>query len=363
MASIRESFSQEWRTHKTLLLVSLVYSGCSIIYALLAGTRIVELEGIFGLMGVSLLTTYGFFGGIYAIFMLKQLLKIWLRGSFRGSFRAAAGITNELASDYVSSRAFCRGVISLVALLSINFAMAFKSLIHFVNPYKWDPALARLDKMLFMGVYPQKVIIPYIDMMQKQTQAMNFFYNFWFVVFIVATGYALFFDRDVKRRLVYLWSFLLIWIFGGSILATVFSSVGPVFYHEFYPQLTDPYKGMLGNTMSSSAIFQEIVKWSTSDRHISPNGLSAFPSMHIAIAAVIAIYAWNFNAYIFALVALYGVGVFMATIYTGLHYVVDGYAGIFLAALFWWISSRWLVPHALKEEAVSAPPAGDALVP
>lgn len=346
MASLRESFIEEWRGHRTLVQASAAYSVLSLIYIFWAGTPPLELKGILGLVAVNLLVTYGFMGTLYGFFFFKNVLKQWRKGVVKSAFSTASDATNAAAMEFVSGRGFWRGLIGLVTLQSINFAMAFKSLIHFVNPYKWDPALAVLDKRLFFGVHPQSVVVPFVEKLHAAT-AMTVFYNCWFLVLIVFCGYAIFFDKNLRRRLTYLWTFLLVWIVGGSILATVFSSVGPAFYHEFYPHLPDVYRGMLGNTMSSSTVFKMVVEWSRGAQHICPNGLSAFPSMHICIAALVCIYASRLNKYLCAAVCIFGIGVFAATIYTGLHYMVDGYAGIALAAVCWYVAARWLVPRDL----------------
>jgi membrane-associated phospholipid phosphatase len=334
MSPIAQSFTQAWRQHRSLLLVGAAYSVFSVIYALWAGTPVLELKEVLGSMGMSFVTCYAFMGGAYGVCLLKKLFGEWRAKRWRGSLRAGLAHVHRVAGDYVETPAFAKAAAGVIALLPINFSIAYKSLIPFVNNYHWDPLFARWDKLLFFGRYPQQVVVPLVDALQG-VKYMNLCYNAWFLFFLTALGYALFLDGNDRRRLTFLWGFVLIWIVGGSFLATVFSSVGPVFYHQFYPALPDIYKGILGDTGSSRFILDKLVEWTRNGTHIDANGISAMPSMHLSVAMTVVLYYSRFNRYAFWLALFFFASVFTSVVYTGLHYAVDGYAGILVAFACW----------------------------
>ncbi|MBI1214206.1 MAG: hypothetical protein GC185_00135 [Alphaproteobacteria bacterium] len=344
---IRQSFTDAWRQHRLLLRAGGVYSLVSIIYILWAGTPPLEMKTVLGSMGVSCLVAYAFMGGAYGWIVLKKVFCEWRARRFRRSVHAGFAHANKLASDYVETPAFAKAMVGVVTLLPINFSIAYKSLIPFVNNFRWDPLLAKLDRAVHFGHYPQEWVVPFVDALHGG-RFMNLCYNAWFVFFLTAMGYALFLDGDDRRRLSFLWTFLLLWIFGGSLMATWLSSVGPVFFHAFYPAQPDIYDGLLGDTGSSSFILGKLVEWTLNSKHIDANGISAMPSMHLAVAALVTIYYSRFNLCAFLPALLFSLCIFTATVYTGLHYAIDGYVGILLAALSWAAADR-LAGRALEK--------------
>ena len=70
-------------------------------------------------------------------------------------------------------------------------------------------------------------------------------------------------------------------------------------------------------------------------------GISAFPSVHVAMATVIALYVSERSVWLIPVAGTYLAAILVLSVHTGFHYAVDGYASIFLVAIAW----RWLRPQ------------------
>ena len=142
-----------------------------------------------------------------------------------------------------------------------------------------------------------------------------------------------------RRALHYLWALALTLIIGGTILATLFSSAGPILYDQVYGAVR---YGDLADTLRRYPENGNVFRFSgylldayAHGRPTLGGGISAMPSMHVAIATLNAFYLSRINralglfGWAFALTILFG------SIYTGWHYAVDGYVSILLASAIW----------------------------
>jgi membrane-associated phospholipid phosphatase len=73
------------------------------------------------------------------------------------------------------------------------------------------------------------------------------------------------------------------------------------------------------------------------------NGISAMPSMHVAMAVLFALVGWKTNRGLGALLTIYAILIQIGSVHLGWHYAVDGYAS---AAA---VSSLWLVVGRLTD--------------
>ncbi len=138
-------------------------------------------------------------------------------------------------------------------------------------------------------------------------------------------------DRDRVRRylMLYVWA----WVGIGTVFAAIFMSGGPI-YHQ---RLTgDDMFAPLHAALTASGIADSTIGrlqdslWAaySSDDPGPGSGISAFPSVHFAVACVISLYLadrWRRTvpAAIVA-VALYQV----LSVHLGWHYAIDGYFSI-----------------------------------
>lgn len=123
------------------------------------------------------------------------------------------------------------------------------------------------------------------------------------------------------------------WLLLGNLLALAGSSVGAVYYdrliggNRFSDLVSVLETSGVANTMLGQ--IQELlwIRYDEVSSHLGL-GISAFPSMHVAIAAITALYLHERSRWL----APVGVGflaiILFASIYTGYHYAIDGYFSI-----------------------------------
>ncbi|MBX3532034.1 MAG: phosphatase PAP2 family protein [Rhizobiaceae bacterium] len=213
-----------------------------------------------------------------------------------------------------------------------------------------DGIQADIDRWLHFGTDPWRWLYSFAatDLVRM---AVEWNYNVaWFALvygalFFVATSPA---ARAVRMR--YIFMFMLVWVVCGNLLAGVFLSAGPAFYGfvtgdgaRFAEQLAFLQRGL--DQEHSAAAYQQYL-WSLHADGLSGfgSGISAFPSVHVGLAAMnaffvserwprLALAAWGYVALIVA-----------SSVYLAWHYAIDGYVSIAVVALMHFTLRRLLGP-------------------
>lgn len=232
----------------------------------------------------------------------------------------------------------------LMAVVLVAFAQ-LKNLIPVLNPYSWDEFFMALDRSLHLGEHPYI----YAHAILGWDYAISFFtgiYNLWLFMMYFLLLVACFMRPESLLRMQYLVAFLLTWAVGGNLLATVFSSAGPVYYSSLglgdtFAGLTDTLKQHAA-TGGLSVVDTQALLWSfhTADRPL--NTISAFPSMHVASSVLMAIFVAQLSRLAGILMWTFAGGIMIGSVLLAWHYAVDGYAGA-LIALAAWHFSGWIV--------------------
>lgn len=222
----------------------------------------------------------------------------------------------------------------------------FKSTIPYLQPFAWDPYFDRMDMWLHGGVRPWELLQPVLGW-PLVSFAVNFVYNLWFFVMIGVWLWLAFTLHKKAARREFLLAFLLTWMIGGSVLATVFSSAGPCYYAHLIPG-ADPYTGLMtylqgvdGNWFPIWALNTQDMLW---QGYIDPannlSGISAMPSMHMATATLLVPLAFRMDRRIGWAAVVFWLMILIGSVHLGWHYAVDSYAGAAIAAASWWLACR-----------------------
>ena len=264
------------------------------------------------------------------------------KGSFAEKWKGAKAHLSKTVDDYMSGDVFAYALVGVPVLFAIDFFFVQKSLIPYLNYYSWDPLLAAWEQALHFGFYPHEFVIPASDALGLGLYYDHCYY-FWFVVLYLGIGYNLFMDTDVKRRLRFYWVFFLTWTIIGSAGAIWLSSVGPLFFHDFYPVLADPYTGLVRHFEEAGSQFPIasasrvwLLHWATNGQMVNVNGLSAMPSMHVAIAWLVFLYGAGISRAWMVATLVFCISILLGSVYFGFHYALDGYVSILLVSLMWW---------------------------
>lgn len=241
-------------------------------------------------------------------------------------------------------------VVTLTPLM-IAFA-ALKEEIPQIHPFAWDHTFMEWDVWLGAGVTLSQRLAPYLDR-PPITAALNLVYDFWFVVMFGSLFWMAFSKRNSAVRMQFLVAFALCWFIAGNVLATIFSSAGPCFYHAVV-RGPDPYASQMAylHAVSQhwpvwSVRMQELLWNSYTTGNGAVRGISAMPSMHLAIAALVACLAWQFGKVWGWAATVFTAVIAVGSVQLGWHYSVDALAGIVLAIGFWH-TAGWAVRFSAK---------------
>lgn len=205
--------------------------------------------------------------------------------------------------------------------------------------FAYDRLQADIDRWLHFGVDPWRWLQPLGDSHLVRI-AVEWNYNtLWFALcfgalFFVAASPA---ARAIRSR--YLACFMLVWVVCGNLLAVAFLSAGPAFYGavtgdeaRFAEQLAFLAAG--AGEVNSAAFYQHYL-WTL---HMAGkpgfgSGISAFPSVHVALVAMNAFFIAEHSRRLGLLAFAYLGFILASSVYLAWHYAIDGYASILVVAV------------------------------
>jgi len=258
-------------------------------------------------------------------------------------------------AGFVTKDARVSGFFHMFAAVSffvIGFAV-LKGAVGVINPFEWDRMFLDWDRVLHFGYLPHELLWPLINN-HFAMLVINSLYNVWFFVLMACFLTAGINSRPVHMQ--YLVSFMLTWLIGGFFLATIFSSAGPAFYEragfgEDYLPLMSALKQAGGQTALWALSTQDVLWEGFVGERRGSAGISAFPSMHVATATLMALYARRVNRILGWVAWGFLAAIMLGSVVLAWHYAVDGYASIALAAVVWKIAGRFQHPKNISKPA------------
>ncbi|RUW99214.1 phosphatase PAP2 family protein [Mesorhizobium sp. M8A.F.Ca.ET.059.01.1.1] len=254
--------------------------------------------------------------------------------------------------DTIRQRWLDAAPVILLFFLGITAFTAFKISIPDFVPFHADSMLAKLDLDLHgadpwtwtHGIVPEPVsaviFIGYGYGWHVQWFGTLLFVAFW---------------NNPAGRLRYLWALALTTIVCGTVLATLLSSTGPIFYDQFHGgERFGPLRDALAQNGYAAPVHtyaNYLLAAYQSGRPELGGGISAMPSMHVAFATLNAFFLsgfgrrWAFVTWSFTALILFG------SVYTGWHYAVDGYLSILVVSALWYLTGRFVPPRASRDTA------------
>ncbi|WP_168222912.1 phosphatase PAP2 family protein [Oceanicola sp. D3] len=251
-------------------------------------------------------------------------------------------------------------VFAACVIMQSGFTM-MKGSLPMLMPFYADPFFADLDLALH-GVDPWVWAHGLIGMGegQKLFLAYTTLWGVWALLFPVILVVV---DSDRARVKRFMILFLSAWVLLGNVVAFGGLSVGPIFYDRLLGG--ERFAGLIavlndGGIQQTTIGMTQDALWRLYSQGAESigSGISAFPSVHVAVASVAAFYLAERSRWL----ALPGFGylalVLFLSVYTGYHYAVDGYASILVIGALW-AALKW---HAAARSARAESPAG-ALAP
>ncbi|MEM9086717.1 MAG: phosphatase PAP2 family protein [Pseudomonadota bacterium] len=243
-------------------------------------------------------------------------------------------------------------VVYLSMALSLEVFSGIKKSIPFVVPFYLDPFLIDLDRAIFFGTDPWRLSHAVFGW---ATQPIAWIYNTWHLLHIgMAIWIAFAFNEAQKIRFAMVLQF--VWIFLGGGLAMLLSSVGPIMVGDFYGDRSfDPMLATLQAQVPTVIAVKDTLI-DTMDDPLLISGISAMPSIHVAIAVTTALWLQGFKIRALTLAGwAYATVIYVGSIHLGWHYATDGLLSAPLVLVAWWLSGKYVRWLETREFALGKP--------
>ena len=284
----------------------------------------------------------------------------------------ARGLTMRIVFGPHRMGRYFAGTVFLVAtaLFQATFTTAKLDFSQLSNGFPYDRVQAEIDRLIHFGVDPFHYLYAFAKNDSLLTLTEFVYNRLWFLVifgvlFLVAISPR---ARTIRSR--YVLSYILTWGIVGTLIAGLFHSAGPVFYHlatgdtsRFAEQLQ-----FLGDTVAqaNSTLHRANTLWYMRAESLAGvgGGISAFPSIHVAITALNAFFAFEVDRRLGVLATAFLGVIMLASVYLGWHYAIDGYASVVIVAGIYFgvrhaMSRRWRLWARTAAAAPAPIPAGD----
>jgi hypothetical protein len=253
----------------------------------------------------------------------------------------------QIREDIINNRYWLLMVLAMLVLIpqTLDEATQIKRLIPEIQPFYADPIIISIEHAV-LGTDAWRLTHAVFG--RTATRFIDLIYGLWHLVNIAALCWMIL-TRNREFQFQAVLSYQLAWLVLGGILATAFSSVGPCFYelftgsHRFAPLMTE-LRSVNGPEGLNSLVAMKYV-FETRGTNAFGSGISAMPSLHVAIAVFVFLafrYAWPKQRLLQTLVALYAITIFVGSVHLGWHYAVDGIVGGLGMVAIWKAVELWL---------------------
>jgi hypothetical protein len=267
-------------------------------------------------------------------------------------------LMSDLRHNLASPRRIAQGIPMLIFIpfLGGTFSVV-KAAIPLIHPFSWDARLEHWDRWLHGGAAPWELLQPFLGH-PLVSQLLNVAYNTWFFLLWISWMWQFFTLNEPQRRMQFLLSTLAAWIVIGSALAILFSSAGPCYFGRVV-EGPDPYQPLMDYLHQASerhllwALGTQQMLWdgySLGKLNLGA-GISAMPSMHVAMATLFALLGWQTSRRMGILLTAFLACIMIGSVHLGWHYALDGYVSFACAVLIWY-AAGWLVRHVIRLPAV-----------
>lgn len=217
--------------------------------------------------------------------------------------------------------------LKLVLLIYCNIKQAIPR----INPDITDDLLLRIDVMLHFGINPMQALVGLLSN-TTVSKLIDMLYVLWYVIkapvlvlFIVLP------NRKLSER--FFSAYFLLWMLGG-LAAILAPSLGPVYvYQEWFDGITKP----IASHLQAQLLMHYLQAVNNPDQYrvFIYEGVAAFPSLHVGVVVLFALFLFRVHRFLGILMWLYAVIVQIGSVFLGWHYAIDGYFAGMLAFLLY----------------------------
>ena len=239
-----------------------------------------------------------------------------------------------------------------VAIIGFFFCyMWLKVCVPLVNYRLWDGVFWRLDTWIHLGFSPSVFLIE-LARGTGLIRVLDLWYGLWLPTVSLTIAFFLAMPAArVRRR--FILSCVLIWVLGAWIYVAL-PALGPIYalrphFEEVLPEI--PHASGAQAMLWSN--YEKVVAGREGNlKQFKPAlGVAAMPSLHVGVHWLLMLWIRRYFRAFFAVAAVGTLLTFLGSIVTGWHYAVDGYVGIALASLCYWLANRSERPRTALPQA------------
>ncbi|MEL1251024.1 phosphatase PAP2 family protein [Aurantiacibacter gilvus] len=258
-------------------------------------------------------------------------------------------VRSKFVEDYQAK--LKRGLLLVIALVVFMPAFsAMKSAIPLFNSYGWDATLIDLDRLIH-GRDAWLILQPVFGY-PFVTFLLAIAYHSWILLIYAGGVYFAVYEDNRALALRYFIAYFSIWILGGVCMAIGFASVGPCFASPILG--IDTFEGQMTYLQAANTQYpvlvldvqQRLLDWHFSGSHGLGRGITAMPSMHVALAFLFFLAMRHVSKWAGIAFGAFFVVILIGSVHLAYHYAVDGYVSIILTALIW-KASGWVLRPAV----------------
>ncbi len=201
--------------------------------------------------------------------------------------------------------------------------------------FRFDVRLAEIDAIIH-GVDAWRLLTwlnPFTDVIQLIYGVA------WITLVFLVTAVAMMSPTLAHLRSRYAWTFILCWTVLGNWVSSLTLAAGPAFYQRVTgdPRFTPLMDFLAQHDEGASAHVLQNYLWTayTGGAAGFATGISAFPSMHLSMSTLFALYAFKASRPLGWAFTAFGVLILFGSVHLGWHYAVDGYVSIIATTALW----------------------------
>ncbi len=273
--------------------------------------------------------------------------------------RPEGSLTRTIISDFKRRFLQTERLLSfalMLVLIPLFFSAfsSFKRMIPYINYWHLDPLFKDWDRFVHFGrdawVWTHSIFgTPYL------TTGINFFYHAWIFLMLLSLIWQAWNTKAPEKRMQFFYSFAIMWTVMGTIMAILLSSAGPVYYANV-TNTASPYWPLFDTLDAFDqispvwALDLQTTLWSNYADGATDlkTGITAMPSMHVAVAVQLALLGWSYNKAAGIALTAFAVIIQIGSVHLGWHYAIDGYVSTMCVIAIWYGVGRGLRWRASK---------------